>query len=104
MQWLIEDIQLMIANTFKPVENSSNIPPSLSKTEERQALFRFNKIILKIAESKKINETLFFSKRLQKEFIRNLFSSGVETSLKSLSKWRYDLLYEDVQSLYSEYK
>lgn len=104
MQWLFEDIKLMIANTFNPIDNLFNTPSSLSKSEEKQVLDQFNTIIQQIAESHEINKTLFFSKRLQKDFIRILFSLGIEAALNGLSNWRHKLLYKEVKSLYSNFK
>ena len=104
MQWLFEDVKLMIANTFNPIDNLCNMPSSLSNSQEKQALDQFNKIILQISESQKINKTLFFSKRLQRDFIRILFSEGVEEALKDLSNWRHKLLHKEVQLLYEKFK
>ena len=104
INWFYEDINLLVNNTFSPSDNVWQKPVTLTKPEERIAVKDFNKIILRISEKERINQTLFFSKKLQKIFIRNLFSMGIELAFKDMSKWRCDLLRNEIESFYFEYK
>ena len=56
-----------------------------------------NKIVLSISSRNKINPTLFFSKKNQKEFIRSALNRGSEEALKGLTSWRRNLIREPLK-------
>jgi hypothetical protein len=59
--------------------------------------------VLNIAEKDKINPTLFFSKKSQKEFIRLALDRGSEEALKELTSWRRRLIRDPLNKLLLNY-
>ena len=60
---------------------------------------KFNIIIEDIAKEKKINPTLFFSKKAQKEFLRLVFIDGLESACNEITLWRQELIRRHVLDL-----
>ena len=103
LDWHNEDLESLISNTFSPLTNIGEIRCSLTKSEERNLLNKFNEIVLNIAEEDKINPTLFFSKKSQKEFIRLALDQGSEEALKGLTSWRRRLIIDPLNKLLLNY-
>ena len=98
--WLDEEILDLLSKIFeiKDVEIRSS---SLSNGEEINLLLKFNEVIICTAEREKINPTLLFSKKNQKDFIRSVSEYGIESSLKSLTRWRTNLLQNELSAILS---
>ena len=103
LDWHNEDLSSLIATTFNPLTKIEETECNLTKLEERNLLNAFNDIVLNIAEIKKINPTLFFSKKNQKEFIRSALNKGSEDALKDLTSWRRQLIRDPLDKLLLNY-
>ncbi len=96
--WHDQDIEKLLEGTFNP-KIHTDIERIISRAEEAEKLFKFNKIVKKISQREKINPTLFFSKRTQKDFLRLVFKKGLETASKEITAWRSQLIKEDITNL-----
>ncbi len=103
LDWHKEELESLISNTFSPLTNFEEIGCNLTKSEEGNLLNKFNDIVLNIAEKYKINPTLFFSKKSQKEFIRLALDQGSEEALKDLTSWRRQLIRDPLNNLLLHY-
>ena len=103
LDWHNEDLQLLISSTFNKLTNSEETGCNLSKSEERNLLNTFNEIIINTAETLRINPTLFFSKKTQKEFIRLALNRGSEEALQGLTSWRRELIREPLDRILLNY-
>ena len=103
LDWHNEDLRLLISSTFNKLTDSEETGCNLSKSEERNLLNSFNEIIINTAETIRINPTLFFSKKTQKEFIRLALNRGSEEALQGLTSWRRELIREPLGRILSNY-
>jgi len=103
LDWHNEDLNLLISSTFNELTKIEETGCNLSKSEERNLLNTFNEIIINIAETNRINPTLFFSKKSQKEFIRLALNRGSEEALKDLTSWRRGLIREPLEKILLNY-
>ncbi len=103
LDWHKEELESLISNTFSPFTNFEEIGCNLTKSEEGNLLNKYNDIVLNIAEKYKINPTLFFSKKSQKEFIRLALDRGSEEALKDLTGWRRRLIRDPLNNLLLNY-
>ena len=103
IDWHNQDLDFLVSTTFNPTTNIEDIGCNLTKSEERNLLHKFNDMVLNIAEVEKINPTLFFSKRNQKEFIRLALSKGSEEAFKGITIWRKELIKDSLFKLLSSY-
>ena len=94
--WLNQDIKRLIDYTFNPQLDIVESVRTLTKAQENELLIKFNKLIEKIAERERINVTLFFSKKAQKDFIRQVLIKGIEKAFEDVTEWRKKLLHEDL--------
>lgn len=94
--WLNQDIKRLIDFTFNPQLDFVESVRTLTKAQENELLIKFNKLIEKIAERERINVTLFFSKKAQKDFIRQVLIEGIEKAFEDVTEWRKKLLHEDL--------
>ncbi len=90
--WNQEETEMIIANVFTLPFNGIELDRMISKSEENAILFEFNSMIQKIAHREKINPTLFFSKKMQKDFLRYVFINGMNKAFKELTTWRKNLI------------
>jgi len=91
-----EQILEIAFNAYGPIENYTRL---LSKSEEENLLTKFSMKVDEIASREKINNTLFFSKKAQKEFLRMAITVGLEQALDKLTSWRLELIKEDIKYL-----
>ena len=80
-------------------ENANALEKTITKAEEADLLSKFNKAVEIISKREKINPTLFFSKKAQKDFLRLVFKEGIELACKELTLWRSQLIKEDILNL-----
>ena len=69
LEWHDQEIKRLIELTFNPLAHN-DLERTITKAEEADLLLRFNKAVEIISKREKINPTLFFSKKAQKDFLR----------------------------------
>ena len=98
LEWHDQEIERLIDVTFNPLADKVLVR-RIPKAEEADLLQRFNKTVEIIAKREKINPTLFFSKKAQKDFLRLVFKEGIEVACKEITAWRSQLIKQDVLNL-----
>ena len=98
LEWHDQEIERLIEVTFNPLVHD-DLERMITKAEEADLLQRFNKAVEKISKREKINPTLFFSKKAQKDFLRLVFKEGIELACKGITTWRSHLIKEDILNL-----
>jgi len=99
MNWLEEEIEHLISATFNSNIEDNEIESSLSKSEEKNLIHKFNEIIIQISQVEKINPTLLFSKKNQKEFLRSSLKYGIQEASKDITIWRRDLIVDPLKNI-----
>ena len=92
LSWLNQDIEKLLKVTFNPMLNNSAIERSIPKAQEIEFLKNFNKVVEEIATREKINSTLFFSKKAQKDFLRLVHIKGLDLACEEITIWRRELI------------
>tara|TARA_Y100000748_G_scaffold297985_1_gene292689 strand:+ start:235 stop:1068 length:834 start_codon:yes stop_codon:yes gene_type:complete len=103
IDWLYEDLQHLVSSTFEPLSSSIEGRSMISKSEERNLLNKFNEIIINISMRERINSTLFFSKKNQKDFIRVALGKGLEEAFQTITLWRKELIEDSLKNLLLHY-
>lgn len=98
LEWHDQEIKRLIEVTFNPLIHN-DLERTITKAEESDLLLRFNKAVEIISEREKINPTLFFSKKAQKDFLRLVFKEGIEIACKEITIWRSQLIKDDILNL-----
>jgi ribonuclease D len=99
LNWHNQDIERLIKNTFNPFLAFIDLERTISKAQEAELLNRLNQIIEEIAKKEKINKTLLFSKKAQKDFLRLVFMKGLDIACEEITLWRRDLIKEHILNL-----
>ena len=99
LDWHNQDIDNLIKNTFNTHLPFSEIKRTLPKAQENLLLAELNKIVERIARREEINTTLFFSKKIQKDFLRLALAEGINTACKEITSWRRELIEEELLNL-----
>ena len=99
IDWLYEEIQNTVSTTFQPSISSEELRSTLSKNEEKNLLNKFNEAVINISAEEKINPTLFFSRKNQKDFIRLALNKGLEDAFLTITQWRRELIQDTVKQL-----
>lgn len=94
LNWHDQDIKRLLEITFQKNVYLTEFDTKMSKTEEAQILNKFNKVVEEIAKRECINQTLFFSKKVQKDFLRLVLFCGLESACKEITLWRSRLIKE----------
>ncbi len=92
MIWLEQDIQRLLRLTFNPSKSVIELERSMSRAQEAELLQRFNFIVDTISDQEGINPTLFFSKKLQKDFLRLVLNKGLDMACDEITAWRSNLI------------
>jgi len=103
LEWHNEELDFLSSRIFSPIAYDEDINTGLTKAEEKNLLNKFNDIVLHIADLEKINPTLFFSKKNQKDFLRLTIEKGFEKTSREITSWRYRLIAEPLGSLLQDY-
>ena len=103
IDWLYEDLQSLVSSTFEPLSTSIETRSKISKNEEINLLNKFNEIVINVSTREKINSTLLFSKKNQKDFIRVALGEGLEEAFQTITLWRKELIQDSVKSLLLQY-
>ena len=98
--WHNEEVQSIIDSTFSSANLEQDLNFKITKSEERDLLFKFNEIVKNIALTEEINPTLFFSKKNQKEFLKLSLNNGIEEASKLLTNWRRDLIFSSLKEIF----
>ena len=98
LEWHNQEIERLIEVTFNP-QGHDDLERSITKAEETDLLIRLNKIVETISKREKINPTLFFSKKAQKDFLRLVFKVGIEIACKEITTWRSQLIKQEILNL-----
>ena len=99
LEWHDQEITKLLEITFNPPPNNNDLERIIPKAEETALLVGFNQVVEKISNREKINPTLFFSKKAQKDFLRLVFKEGVEFACSDITAWRSQLIKEDILNL-----
>ncbi len=99
LNWYIQDVERLIETTFSSENPFFNLKRSISTADENTLLQEFNKITQRIADDKKINSTLFFSKKSQKDFLRFAYLHGLEAAYEEITEWRRELIKNELPAL-----
>ncbi len=95
LNWHNQDVDRLKTLTFKSDLNLRELERTMSKAEEANMLISFNKVVEEISEREKINPTLFFSKKAQKDFLRLVFMEGLDIACEGITLWRSELIKEN---------
>lgn len=99
LSWLNQDLDRLVRVTFDPSSSFGELERTLTKAQEIELLIRFNEIIEIISERENINPTLFFSKKVQKDFLRLVFIKGLDYACGEITAWRSKLIKNEVLNL-----
>ena len=102
--WLQEELSYS-KYKLESKENREAIKCShkLNKEQEKRFLTDFNLLVQNLSESLKINKTLIFSKKAQRDFLKLILIEGAESALCNLTLWRKELLLEELLNLIKKY-
>jgi len=103
LEWHNEELDFLSSRIFLPIAYDEDINTGLTKAEEKNLLNKFNDIVLHFAELEKINPTMFFSKKSQKDFLRLTINEGFEKASSEITAWRCRLISEPLGSLLQDY-
>lgn len=95
LDWFQQDINQIMKLVFDETNKFSDTRSVISKSQENELLTEFNNSIESIAKREKINSTLFFSKKSQKDFLRLALFEGSDIAMQEITDWRRNLI-EDV--------
>jgi ribonuclease D len=96
LDWHNQDTERMINFNH---QLSFDLKRTLPKTQEDSILRKFNKIIEEKAKLEGINQTLFFSKKAQKDFLRSILINGLDEACMEITPWRVSLIREEILEL-----
>lgn len=99
LNWHNQDVDRLKTLTFKSDLNLRELERTMSKAEEANMLISFNKVVEEISEREKINPTLFFSKKAQKDFLRLSLMNGLDLACEEITAWRSKLIKDDLLNL-----
>ncbi len=99
LSWLNQDIEKLLKITLDPFPALTEPERTIPKSQETEILSKLNRAVEKISEHEKINPTLFFSKKAQKDFLRLVLSMGLDSACKEITEWRRELIKEVILDL-----
>ena len=99
LNWHNQDIERLLKHTFNAHEPFLELERTITKEEEKEMLNKFDKIVEEISEREKINPTLFFSKKVQKDFLRTVHIKGLDSACREITSWRSHLIKEEILNL-----
>jgi len=99
LNWHDQDIERLIKNTFSDFSPFTDLERTMTKVQESELLNKLNNIVEEIAGHEKINTTLFFSKKAQKDFLRLVLAEGLDSACDEITFWRRKLIREPMLTL-----
>ncbi len=88
LDWLYQDIDQLKRTTFEEISTYKQLDRVLPRAQENQILDSFNKVVVEISSTYEINQTLLFSKKSQKHFIRQVLVEGIHEACREITNWR----------------
>ena len=101
--WLKEEAELMVRNFFSSlVDNSEDdqVQFPISKSHQNLILSDFDKIIEKAAHHYSINKALLFSRKNQKDLLRDFFYKDLNQAMILRGEWRRQLIFDEIRELF----
>ena len=102
LEWHNEDVDRLIKVTFNQTKLFTDLGRTMTKARESELLLKMNQLINEIALENKINPTLFFSKKSQKDFLRLASIKGLDSACEEITPWRRDLIKDSLLLLLEE--
>ncbi len=99
LSWHNQDVVRLKELTFQSDSHFRELERTISKTEEEYMLISFNRVVEEISKREKINPTLFFSKKAQKEFLRLVLKEGLDIACEEITLWRSELIRKDLLNI-----
>ena len=99
LDWHNQDIEQLIKSTFKTQLEEITPNRTIPKSQETLILNKLNKKVQEIAHKEEINSTLFFSKKAQKDFLRQALQNGIEPACDQITSWRANLIKEEIHQI-----
>lgn len=100
LDWHDQDIKQLINYTFDSDLAQSRVRKNpISRSQENELLNRMNLLVERISKKEKINPTLFFSKKSQKDFLGIVLNQGLEEAFKEITIWRESLIKDELIEL-----
>ena len=99
LDWLDQDIQRLLQLTFCENPSSTELERKINKAKENELLIKLNEVVEEISIREKINKTLFFSKKAQKDLLRLAIKDGLDLACNQITPWRSKLIKEDLLKL-----
>ena len=99
LSWHDQDIQRLLKFSFEADSPFTDLERVVSKVQEAEILSKFNSLIEEISRREKINPTLFFSKKFQKDFLRLVLLEGLDFACNEITLWRSELIKENMLEL-----
>ena len=99
LDWLDQDIKRLSELTFNPPSHFAELERNITKAQEAEILYKFNKLVDTISDREKINKTLFFSKKAQKDFLRLVLLKGLDSACNETTLWRSQLIKDEMLNL-----
>ena len=99
LDWHDQDIQRLLELTFCENPSSTELERKINKAKENELLIKLNEVVEEISIREKINKTLFFSKKAQKDLLRLAIKDGLDLACNQITPWRSKLIKEDLLKL-----
>lgn len=99
LEWHDQDIKRLLEITFSKSSHFTEVERIMNKEQEAKLLVKLNNIVEEISNREKINKTLFFSKKAQKDFLRLVVAEGLDFAFKEITPWRSRLIKDDLLNL-----
>ncbi len=97
--WHDQDVKRLLKLSFEADSPFTDLERVVSKVQEAEILSKFNSLIEEISRREKINPTLFFSKKFQKDFLRLVLLEGLDFACNEITLWRSELIKENMLEL-----
>lgn len=99
LDWHDQELIFLSSKIFTFTNSNENIHTGISKAEENNLLNKFDNIVCRIARSKDINPTLFFSKKSQRDFLKIVLAKGISEACSEITNWRKLLIEQELFEL-----
>ena len=101
--WLFEEIN-HISDLIFLNENNVSLENNirLSKSEEEKGLSKFNQLVVNTSKKWKINPTILFSKKNQRDFLKMMCKGSIDSSLATLPAWKSKLLEKNIRDIFKD--
>ena len=101
--WLKEEAELMVRNFFSSLVDTSDddqVKFPISKSHQNLILSDLDKIVERVAHHHSINKALLFSRKNQKDFLRDFFYKDLNQAMILRGEWRRQLIFDEIRELF----